>query len=212
MNDDLYTQGLATRSEVLGPTFVDAVLADADEFSTDFQELITQYVWGVTSGTGQAFIGPSGACSTWRCSPHSIGPTNWRPTCGVRSPTASPGRLGQVRITSLTTGESALITSLGRAADTDGAGQQDDEQVRDTVADRGGRRLTRIDHGRIHVLNPAAAGRPAIGYRRRAPARRRGYPVTSQQPAQRGCERLQRKGSNTRPLNSGARTRHAAEG
>lgn len=46
MNQELFDQGLATRRAVLGDAYVDAALRNADAFSTDMQELVTQYCWG----------------------------------------------------------------------------------------------------------------------------------------------------------------------
>ncbi|HZZ50526.1 MAG TPA: carboxymuconolactone decarboxylase family protein [Pseudonocardia sp.] len=43
---ELDQNGLAVRREVLGPEHVDAALARADEFTGDFQEMITRYAWG----------------------------------------------------------------------------------------------------------------------------------------------------------------------
>ncbi|MFD7611404.1 4-carboxymuconolactone decarboxylase [Streptomyces sp. NPDC059828] len=43
---DLYEAGLKVRREVLGDAHVDRVLATADDFTADFQELITRYAWG----------------------------------------------------------------------------------------------------------------------------------------------------------------------
>lgn len=43
---DRYTEGLATRREVLGDAHVDRALAAADGFTADFQDLITRYAWG----------------------------------------------------------------------------------------------------------------------------------------------------------------------
>ncbi|MFE9440162.1 4-carboxymuconolactone decarboxylase [Streptomyces sp. NPDC006602] len=43
---DPYDAGLKVRREVLGDAHVDRALAQADEFSGDFQELITRYAWG----------------------------------------------------------------------------------------------------------------------------------------------------------------------
>ncbi len=43
---DPYDAGLKVRREVLGDAYVDAALAQADEFSGDFQELLTRYAWG----------------------------------------------------------------------------------------------------------------------------------------------------------------------
>ncbi len=46
MNKELFDKGLATRRAVLGTEYVDAAIANADEFSADIQELVTQYCWG----------------------------------------------------------------------------------------------------------------------------------------------------------------------
>ncbi|MEW2614591.1 alpha/beta fold hydrolase [Streptomyces sp. NPDC047880] len=43
---DPYDAGIKVRREVLGDAHVDRVLAQADEFSGDFQELLTRYAWG----------------------------------------------------------------------------------------------------------------------------------------------------------------------
>jgi 3-oxoadipate enol-lactonase / 4-carboxymuconolactone decarboxylase len=43
---DLYDSGLKVRREVLGDAHVNRALAQADEFSGDFQEFITRYAWG----------------------------------------------------------------------------------------------------------------------------------------------------------------------
>ncbi|MGV9695840.1 bifunctional 3-oxoadipate enol-lactonase/4-carboxymuconolactone decarboxylase PcaDC [Streptomyces sp. NPDC003470] len=43
---DPYDAGLKVRREVLGDAHVDQELAQADEFSGDFQELLTRYAWG----------------------------------------------------------------------------------------------------------------------------------------------------------------------
>ncbi|NGO11646.1 4-carboxymuconolactone decarboxylase [Streptomyces sp. HC44] len=43
---DPYDAGIKVRREVLGDAHVDRALAQADEFSGDFQELITRYAWG----------------------------------------------------------------------------------------------------------------------------------------------------------------------
>ena len=43
---ELDQDGLTVRREVLGPAHVDATLANADEFTSDFQEMITKYAWG----------------------------------------------------------------------------------------------------------------------------------------------------------------------
>ncbi|MBW5424748.1 4-carboxymuconolactone decarboxylase [Streptomyces sp. BG9H] len=43
---DPYEAGIKVRREVLGDAHVDRALASADDFSGDFQELITRYAWG----------------------------------------------------------------------------------------------------------------------------------------------------------------------
>jgi 4-carboxymuconolactone decarboxylase len=46
MDRKTFDEGLEIRRAVLGPEYVDASLASADEFSRPLQELVTQYVWG----------------------------------------------------------------------------------------------------------------------------------------------------------------------
>jgi 4-carboxymuconolactone decarboxylase len=46
MNPDLFDQGLQTRREVLGAEYVDAAIANADDFNRPLQELVTEYCWG----------------------------------------------------------------------------------------------------------------------------------------------------------------------
>jgi len=46
MNQQLFDKGLQTRREVLGAEYVDASIKNADEFSREMQELVTQYCWG----------------------------------------------------------------------------------------------------------------------------------------------------------------------
>lgn len=41
-----YDAGLAVRREVLGDAYVDRSLANADEFSKPFQDLVSRYCWG----------------------------------------------------------------------------------------------------------------------------------------------------------------------
>ncbi len=43
---DQYDAGMKVRREVLGDAHVDRALAQADEFSGDFQDFITRYAWG----------------------------------------------------------------------------------------------------------------------------------------------------------------------
>jgi len=46
MTDELYEKGLKTRREVVGAEYVDKSLAEADDFTRPFQELVTRYCWG----------------------------------------------------------------------------------------------------------------------------------------------------------------------
>jgi len=41
-----YDDGLRTRREVLGDEHVDRALAGTDDFTAEFQDLITRYAWG----------------------------------------------------------------------------------------------------------------------------------------------------------------------
>jgi 4-carboxymuconolactone decarboxylase len=50
MHDELFETGLEIRREVLGREYVDASLANTDEFSADFQRLVTEYCWGAAWG------------------------------------------------------------------------------------------------------------------------------------------------------------------
>ncbi|MEV6314423.1 4-carboxymuconolactone decarboxylase [Streptomyces sp. NPDC051776] len=43
---DPYEQGMKVRRAVLGDAHVDRAVADGDDFTRDFQELITRYAWG----------------------------------------------------------------------------------------------------------------------------------------------------------------------
>lgn len=45
-SDDLFDAGLKVRRQVLGAEHVDRSLANATDFTRDFQELITRYAWG----------------------------------------------------------------------------------------------------------------------------------------------------------------------
>ncbi|MER5458344.1 4-carboxymuconolactone decarboxylase [Micromonospora sp. NPDC002389] len=44
--DERRVQGMAVRREVLGDAHVDRAVAETDEFTADFQNLITRYAWG----------------------------------------------------------------------------------------------------------------------------------------------------------------------
>lgn len=52
MSDETYDLGLAIRREVVGAEHVDRALAEAedDDFSGDFQRLVTEYCWGASWG------------------------------------------------------------------------------------------------------------------------------------------------------------------
>lgn len=44
--DEIYDAGMVVRREVLSNAHVDRATANADEFTSDFQEMITRYAWG----------------------------------------------------------------------------------------------------------------------------------------------------------------------
>lgn len=46
MTRELFEAGLKVRREVLGAEYVDASIAQADDFSRPLQELVTEYCWG----------------------------------------------------------------------------------------------------------------------------------------------------------------------
>ncbi|SRR5690554_3628803 len=46
MNNERYERGLKVRREVMGDAFVDRALANSDEFSQEFQNLVTSVAWG----------------------------------------------------------------------------------------------------------------------------------------------------------------------
>jgi 4-carboxymuconolactone decarboxylase len=50
MDQETYDRGLAMRRKVLGDAYVDRALAGADDFTRDFQRIVTQYGWGETWG------------------------------------------------------------------------------------------------------------------------------------------------------------------
>ena len=43
---EVFDRGLGVRREVLGAEYVDASLADADDFMMPFQRLLTEWAWG----------------------------------------------------------------------------------------------------------------------------------------------------------------------
>ena len=46
MDQELFDKGLKVRREVLGAEYVDKSIRDADAFTREMQELVTQYCWG----------------------------------------------------------------------------------------------------------------------------------------------------------------------
>ena len=44
-DEDAFERGLQTRREVIGSDYVDKALAARDDFSEEFQQLVTQYCW-----------------------------------------------------------------------------------------------------------------------------------------------------------------------
>ena len=54
MASDKFEQGMALRREVLGDAYVDAALANVDDFTRDFQEYVTEMAWGATWARGGA--------------------------------------------------------------------------------------------------------------------------------------------------------------
>ena len=50
MDQDTYDRGMVMRRKVLGDAHVDRALQNADDFSRDFQRIVTQYAWGEAWG------------------------------------------------------------------------------------------------------------------------------------------------------------------
>lgn len=48
-----YDAGMKCRREVLGDDYVDASMAKADDFTADFQTLVTEYGWGASWARGK---------------------------------------------------------------------------------------------------------------------------------------------------------------
>lgn len=46
MDEERFAKGLQKRRETLGAEYVDAALANADDFSRPLQEVITEFCWG----------------------------------------------------------------------------------------------------------------------------------------------------------------------
>ena len=51
-DDALFQKGMPIRREVLGPEYVDASMAHADEFMMSFQRATTAWAWGWAWGDG----------------------------------------------------------------------------------------------------------------------------------------------------------------
>ncbi len=48
--NDRFARGLAARKAVLGEEYVEANLAAADDFNREFQEVVTEFCWGLAWG------------------------------------------------------------------------------------------------------------------------------------------------------------------
>ena len=46
MSEERYQKGLEIRKKVLGDQYVDRAIGNTDEFTADFQNLLTEYCWG----------------------------------------------------------------------------------------------------------------------------------------------------------------------
>jgi 4-carboxymuconolactone decarboxylase len=46
MDQDLYNNGMKVRRQVLGDAYVDKASANVDDFTREFQRIVTQYCWG----------------------------------------------------------------------------------------------------------------------------------------------------------------------
>lgn len=46
MSKEMYDKGLEVRKAVLGAEYVEKALANADEFTQPFQDMLTEYCWG----------------------------------------------------------------------------------------------------------------------------------------------------------------------
>ena len=50
MDKERFNRGLAQRKAVLGADYVERSLAQADDFNREFQELVTEFAWGLCWG------------------------------------------------------------------------------------------------------------------------------------------------------------------
>jgi len=48
MSNETYEAGLAVRRQVLGDAYVDAAIANADDFTAPLQRYLTEHAWGAT--------------------------------------------------------------------------------------------------------------------------------------------------------------------
>lgn len=46
MASELYEKGIKVRREVLGDDYVDRALANVDDFTREFQQMVTEHAWG----------------------------------------------------------------------------------------------------------------------------------------------------------------------
>jgi 4-carboxymuconolactone decarboxylase len=46
MASELYEKGMKVRREVLGEDYVDRALASVDDFTREFQQMVTEHAWG----------------------------------------------------------------------------------------------------------------------------------------------------------------------
>ncbi len=52
MDKERFDRGLAQRKAVLGADYVERSLAQADDFTKEFQEIVTDFAWGLCWGDG----------------------------------------------------------------------------------------------------------------------------------------------------------------
>ncbi len=52
MDKERFDRGLAQRKAVLGAEYVEKALAQADDFTQEFQEIVTEFAWGLCWGDG----------------------------------------------------------------------------------------------------------------------------------------------------------------
>ncbi len=51
MDQDRFDRGLSIRKEVLGAEYVERALANANDFNREFQDIVTEYCWGMVWGS-----------------------------------------------------------------------------------------------------------------------------------------------------------------